>query len=199
MNGDPQVVLVRHAETAWSKAGQHTGRSDLPLLDEGRRKAQRTRPRLRGVSFARVLTSPLQRAVETCRLAGFGDVAETRDDLCEWDYGDYEGLTTAEIRERDPEWLVWREGAPGGETPEDVQRRVDRLVTELADICASGDDVLVFGHGHLLQALGIRWVELPIADGRLVVLGTAGISRLGWKRELRVIDTWNDTGHLEEP
>lgn len=197
MSDDPQVVLVRHAETAWSKSGQHTGRSDLPLLDEGRRKAQRTRPRLRGVPFARVLTSPLQRAVETCRLVGFGDVAETRDDLREWDYGDFEGLTTAEIREREPEWLVWRDGAPGGETPEDVQQRVDRLVAELADVCAGGGDALVFGHGHLLQALGVRWVELPIADGRLVVLGTASLSRLGWKRELRVIDTWNDTGHLE--
>lgn len=199
MRGDPQVVLVRHAETAWSKSGQHTGRSDLPLLDEGRRKAQRARSRLGGVPFARVLTSPLQRAMETCRLMGFGDDAETRDDLSEWDYGDFEGLTTAEIRERDPDWLVWRDGAPAGETPEDVQRRVDRLVAELAAVCANGDDALVFGHGHLLQALGVRWVELPITDGRLVTLGTASISRLGWKRELRVIDTWNDTGHLDEP
>lgn len=197
MSDDPQVVMVRHAETAWSKAGRHTGSSDLPLLDEGRDKAQRVGARLAGAPFARVLTSPLQRAAETCRLAGYGDVADNRDDLCEWDYGDVEGLTTAEIRERKPGWLVWRDGAPGGETPEDVQRRVDRLVAELAGVCADGGDALVFGHGHLLQALGVRWVELPIADGRLVVLGTAGISRLGWKRELRVIDTWNDSAHLE--
>lgn len=197
MSDEPQVVLVRHAETAWSKSGQHTGSSDVPLLDEGRAKAKQVGQRLGGAPFARVFTSPLQRAAETCRLAGYGDHAETRDDLREWDYGELEGLTTPEIRQRHPGWMVWHDGAPGGESPADVRERVDRVVDELAGICASGGDVLVFGHGHLLQALGVRWVELPIADGRLVVLHTGSLSRLGWKRELRVIETWNDRAHLE--
>lgn len=197
MSRDPQVTLVRHAETAWSQSGQHTGSTDLPLLEEGRHKAGRIAERLGGAHYARVLTSPLRRATETCWLAGYGDVAETRDELREWDYGDVEGLTTDEIRAHYPGWLVWRDGAPGGEGPEDVAGRVDRLVAELAGVCADGGDALVFGHGHLLVALGVRWVELPMVEGRRLALGTGSLSRLGWKRELRVIDTWNDTGHLE--
>lgn len=196
MSDEPQVVLVRHAETEWSQSGQHTGATDLPLLDEGRRKARLVGQRLGGAKFDTVLTSPLDRAAETCRLAGYGDVAETREELREWDYGDYEGVTTADIRERQPDWSVWRDGAPGGESPDGVEKRVDRLVAELADVCDSGGHALVFGHGHLLRGLGVRWVELPIGDGRLMLLSTGSLSRLGGKRELRVIETWNDTCHL---
>jgi probable phosphoglycerate mutase len=197
VSADCHVWLIRHAETEWSQAGRHTGSSDLPLLEAGREKARVVGERLAGATFARVLSSPLRRAVETCELAGYGDVAETRAELWEWDYGDYEGLSTAEVRERDPAWLVWYDGAPGGESPEDVGKRVDRLVAELVDACEAGGDVLIFGHGHSLPALAVRWVGLPIADGRLLALRTASLSRLGYRRELRVIDTWNDTAHLE--
>lgn len=196
MSSERHVVLIRHAETEWSQSGRHTGTTDPPLLEAGREKARTAGERLGGARFARVLSSPLRRALETCELAGYGGVVETRAELAEWDYGEYEGLTTAEIRERQPGWLVWHDGAPGGESPEDVAKRVDRVVAELADACAAGGDVLVFGHGHLLPALAVRWVGLPIADGRLLALGTASLSRLGWKRERRVLDTWNDTGHL---
>lgn len=196
---EQRVVLVRHAETAWSLSGQHTGTTDLELTDEGRRKAELIAARLDGERFARVLTSPLRRAVETSRIVGYGDEVQVRDDLREWDYGDFEGKTTAEIREEQPGWVLWHDGAPGGETPEQVRPRVDRIVSELGDVCAEGGDALVFAHGHLLRALAVRWVGLPVGDGRLLRLSTGTVSTLGWKREIRVIDTWNDGSHLRAP
>jgi broad specificity phosphatase PhoE len=195
---DQRIVLVRHAQTAWSLTGQHTGTTDLPLTDEGRRLTEGLRQRLAGDRFARVLTSPLQRATETCRIAGFAAMAEVRDDLAEWDYGAHEGRTTAEIRTDLSGWDLWRDGAPGGESPADVARRMDGVVADLLETCEHGGDVLVFGHGHSLTALTIRWLGLPIGYGRHLRLGTASLSVLGWKREVRVLEVWNDRSHLVE-
>ncbi len=193
---DQRIVLVRHAQTEWSLTGQHTGTTDLPLTDEGRALTSHLRQRLDGSRFDRVLTSPLRRAVETCHIAGFADQAEVCDDLAEWDYGDYEGRTTPDIRTEHPAWELWRDGAPGGEAPDDVSVRVDRVVAALLDTCAHGGDVLVFGHGHSLKALAIRWMGLDIIHGRHLDLGTGSVSSLGWKREIRVLDRWNDRSHL---
>lgn len=194
---DQRIVLVRHAQTEWSLSGQHTGTTDLPLTDEGRALTQRLRERLAGDRFDRVLTSPLRRALETCRIAGFAAEAERRDDLVEWNYGAHEGRTTAEIRVEDPGWDLWRDGAPGGESPADVARRMDRVVADLLETCEQGGDVLVFGHGHGLTALTIRWMGLPIEHGRHLRLGTGAVSVLGWKREFRVLEVWNDRSHLQ--
>lgn len=191
-----RIVLVRHAETEWSLSGQHTGTTDLGLTDRGLVLTEHLRRRLDGTRFDRVLTSPLRRAMETCRIAGFADQAEVCDDLVEWDYGEYEGRTTADIRTEDPGWELWCDGAPGGESPEDVSDRIDRVVAALLDRCAHGEDVLVFGHGHSLKALTIRWLGLDIVHGRHLDLGTGSVSVLGWKRELRVLDSWNDRNHL---
>lgn len=192
------IVLVRHAQTEWSLSGRHTGTTNLDLTDEGRALTEHLRERLGGTRFDRVLTSPLRRALETCRIAGFVDQAEVCDDLVEWDYGNYEGRTTRDIRTEDPPWELWRDGAPGGESPGDVSDRIDRVVTTLVDTCEQGGDVLVFGHGHSLKALTIRWLGLDIIHGRHLELGTGSVSRLGWKRELRVLDRWNDQSHLPE-
>lgn len=192
---DQRVVLVRHAQTAWSRSGRHTGSTDLSLTDQGRVATRLLAERLRGRSFTRVLTSPLQRARETCRIVGFAEQAQPRDDLIEWDYGAYEGRTTAEIRAEVPGWDLWLDGAPGGESPADVEQRIDRVVADLLDTCAAGGDVLVFGHGHSLAALAVRWLGLPIATGRHLPLGTGSLSTLGWKRENRVIEIWNDRSH----
>lgn len=190
---DQRVVLVRHAETPWSVSGRHTGTTDIPLTDAGRDKARRTAKRLSGQRFVAVLTSPLQRAAETCRIAGFADVAQTRTELVEWAYGDYEGLTTAEIRHERPDWSLWRDGAPGGETPAQVAVRADRVVAELL---AAGGDVAVFGHGHILRAVAARWGELDITAGERLLLDTGTVSELGWHRKVRVICRWNDDAHL---
>jgi len=184
-----EVVLVRHGETEWTRTRQHTGRTDLPLDEEGREQARPVGEALRGRTFGLVLTSPLRRARETCELAGFGSVAQARDELAEWDYGDYEGRTTAEIRAERPDWSLWRDGVPGGETPADVGRRADRLID---DIRAAGVDTLVFGHGHQLRVLAARWLGLEPADGRLFVLGTATISALGYERETPAMLRWNE-------
>jgi broad specificity phosphatase PhoE len=183
-----QAWLIRHAETAWSRQRRHTGRTDVPLTDEGRAAARVLGTRLAGHELAAVWTSPLSRARETCELAGLGDRAVVRDELVEWDYGEYEGITTAEIRERDPHWFLWRDGCPGGEGPFDVGRRVDALIDELAE--APGD-VAVFSHGHVLRVLAARWIGLPPGDGALFALDTASISVLGWEREVRVLRGWN--------
>jgi broad specificity phosphatase PhoE len=191
-----QIVLVRHAETQWSKTGQHTGTTDLPLLAEGRRKAELLRAPLAADVVALVLTSPLLRARQTCELSGYGDRATVRGELTEWDYGRYEGLTTEQVRQQDPTWDLWRDGAPGGESPQQVQDRLDPLITELQGRRAGRGNVLLFAHGHVLQALALRWVGVELIDGPLFELGTGSISRLGWKRESPVIETWNDQCHL---
>jgi probable phosphoglycerate mutase len=180
--------LLRHAETEWSRTRRHTGRTDVPLTDEGRAAARALGARLAGHDFAAVWTSPLSRARETCALAGFGDRALVREELVEWDYGDYEGLTTEEIRASSPRWYLWRDGCPGGEGPFDVGRRIAPLIDELV---AAPGDVAIFSHGHVLRVLGARWIGLPPVDGGRLALDTASISVLGWEREVRVVRRWN--------
>jgi probable phosphoglycerate mutase len=184
-----ELLLARHGETEWSLNGRHTGRTDLPLTDNGRRRARALAPRLEGRSFALVLTSPLQRAIETCRLAGLGDAAQVREDLREWDYGDYEGTTTPQIHERDPRWSLWRDGCPSGERASDVGARADRVIAEARDAVG---DVIFFGHGHMLRVVGARWVELPPEDGGLLTLGTGALCTLGYEHELPVLVHWNE-------
>ena len=184
----PDVWLIRHGETEWSRSGRHTGRTDLPLTDAGREAARAVAPALADVPFGAVLTSPLQRARETCALAGLADRAEPVDDLLEWDYGDYEGRTTADIRGGRPGWTLWRDGCPGGETAADVGARADRVLTRLR---AETGPVAVFGHGHMLRTIAARWVGLPAEDGGLLALTTATVSVLGWEREQPVLSRWN--------
>jgi broad specificity phosphatase PhoE len=183
------IVLVRHGETEWTRTRRHTGRTDLPLTEEGQKQARLVGEALRGRSFGLVLTSSLRRARETCELASFGAVAQVREDLVEWDYGEYEGQTTAEIRAERPGWSLWHGGAPGGESPADVARRADRVIEEIR---AAGVDTLIFGHGHQLRVLAARWLGLEPADGRLFVLRTAAISILGYERENAAILRWNE-------
>ena len=185
----PNAWLVRHGETEWARNGRHTGRTDIPLTDAGKRQALAVRSKLDGHRFALVLSSPLSRALETARLAGFGNEVEVDPNLAEWDYGEYEGLTTPQIRESVPDWTIWRYGAPGGETPAQVGARCDRVI---ARVRAAGGDVLLFGHGHLLRALTARWLELPPSDGRHFALATATGSGLGWERETPVVERWNE-------
>jgi probable phosphoglycerate mutase len=190
----PVVWLARHGETEWSRALRHTGRTDLPLTAEGEAEARALRSPLAAVAFDRVLCSPLSRARETCELAGLGDRAELRDDLLEWDYGDYEGRTSADIHTERPDWLLWRDGCPDGESPADVGARADRIIAELLAMeegIPGGTTVAVFAHGHVLRVLAARWLDLPPADGRLFGLGTATLSRLGWEHDYRVIQRWN--------
>ena len=187
----PEIVLVRHGETEWSRASRHTGRTDVPLTDAGRREAEAVGGWLAERSFARVLASPLVRARETCRLAGLEDRAQLRDELMEWDYGDYEGLTTPAIREDRPGWYLWRDGCPGGESPADVAVRVDRM---LADLDGTEGDVALFAHGHVLRVLAAGWVGLGPDAGGLLALATATVSLLGFERESAVIRTWNASG-----
>jgi broad specificity phosphatase PhoE len=185
-----EVVLVRHGETEWSRSGKHTGLTDIPLTERGRIQAGAVGAALSAREFARGLTSPLARAAETCRLAGFDDRAERRDELMEWDYGAYEGRTTPEIREERPGWSLWRDGVPGGETSEEVGARVDRL---LAEARSAPGDVLLFAHGHLLRVLAARWLGLEPAEGRLFALDAATLSTLGYERETSVIRLWNES------
>ena len=183
------VVLVRHGETEWSRAGKHTGRTDVELTDRGREQAATLGEALRGRSFELVLTSPLKRAAETCELAGFGDAAQLRDDLMEWDYGEYEGRTTLEIREERHGWTLWHDGVPGGETAAAVGARVDRVI---AGLRMRNGDAVVFAHGHVLRVLAARWLGLVPEAGRLLALDTATVSALGYERETAVIRTWNE-------
>jgi broad specificity phosphatase PhoE len=184
----PEIVLVRHGETEWSRDLRHTGRTDVPLTAVGRQQATALRERLAGREFEQVLVSPLARAVETCRLAGLGDRAEQRPELVELDYGEAEGKTTVELRERYPGWTVWSHPTPGAETLDDVARRLAPLVDELA---AAGGDVAVFAHGHVLRILAALWIELPPQGGSRLALATGKLSALGWERETRVIRAWN--------
>jgi probable phosphoglycerate mutase len=190
-DGTGESVLVRHAETQWSADGRHTGRTDLPLTGAGRARAGALAQRLSAWDFDLVLCSPARRARETCDLAGLGGAAQIREDLWEWDYGDYEGLTTPQILERDPRWVLWRDGCPGGEGPAQVGARADRIVDELA--ARAGGEVAVFSHGHMLRVLGARWIELEPAAGGRLALGTASLSVLGHEHGMRVLTRWNDT------
>jgi broad specificity phosphatase PhoE len=182
------VWLIRHGETEWSRSGQHTGLTDLPLTDTGRRAARALAPVLARESFALVLTSPLRRALQTCELAGLGDRAQVDPDLLEWNYGEYEGLTSAEIHEHAPGWLLFTDGAPGGEGPDDVGRRVDRVIARAR---AARGHVAVFAHGHLLRVLAARWLEWPVAAGRHFLLDTGTVNVLGAYREAPAIKRWN--------
>jgi probable phosphoglycerate mutase len=183
--------LVRHGETEWARLGRHTGSTDIPLTDRGRDQARALGPRLAGLRFALVLTSPLSRAAETTSIAGFEDVAVADVDLMEWDYGAHEGQTRAEIRSGLPGWTIWRGPWPGGETIGQVGARADRVITRLRDPAAGGD-TLVFAHGHLLRVLAARWLGLPPSSGGLFELGTATLSILGWEREQPTIELWNE-------
>ena len=185
-----EVWLVRHAETEWSRSGRHTGRTDVPLTDAGRERARELGARLRDRSFALVLTSPLSRARDTADLAGIGDRAQVREDLLEWDYGEYEGITTRVIRETRPDWYLWTDGVPGGETAEEVAARCDRIVEEILGV---DGDVAIVAHGHVLRALGARWVQEPVSFGGRLYLTTGSLSTLGFEREVRVIRLWNET------
>jgi broad specificity phosphatase PhoE len=188
-NDPMDVVLVRHGETEWSRSGRHTGRTDLPLTDKGREDAERLSACLAGWRFAQVFTSPLQRATETCRLAGLGDGASARADLREWDYGQYEGRTTPEIRNERPGWTLWTDGVPGGETAEEVGGRADRVIAEVRSI---EGDVAIFGHGHMLRVMTARWIELSPVEGRRFVLEAGRIGVLGHERETSVVLSWNE-------
>jgi broad specificity phosphatase PhoE len=189
----PTIVLVRHGATEWSTSGRHTSRTDVPLTDAGRRDAERLRERLAGFDFALVLTSPMSRAHETAAIAGFGDRAEVDGDLCEFDYGEYEGRTTAEIREERPGWDVWRDDSPGGETPAQVGKRADRVIER---VLGAGGDVALFAHGHLLRVLAARWMGVEAGHGGNLGLSTGAVCELGFERERRAIWVWNDTTHL---
>jgi broad specificity phosphatase PhoE len=187
--GLPRLWVVRHGETAWAAAGRHTGWTDVPLTDAGRAEARALGPRLAGVAFAAVLSSPFSRALESARLAGFAERVATDDDLREWDYGDDEGRTTTEIREDRPGWTIWRDGVLGGETIDEVASRADRVIERVR---VADGDTLCFAHGHILRILAARWIGLPAVGGSRLALGTATISILGWERETAVIERWND-------
>ena len=183
-----EIWLIRHGETEWSLSGAHTGRTDIPLTANGRRIAESLGLRLAGQRFAMVLTSPLERARETCRLAGFGALAYVDPDLREWDYGEYEGRTTPEIRRENPQWNLWVDGVPRGETLEQVADRAQAVIARVEDVQG---DVALFSHGHLLRILTAVWLGLDPQAARLFALGTASVSRLGYERETRVIRSWN--------
>ena len=183
-----QIVLVRHGQTEWSKAGKHTSRTDLSLIEEGRDRALALRPELDRWSFSLVLSSPLKRARETCELAGFGDQAQVDDHLREWDYGEYEGLTTPEIRTENPGWDLWRDGCPGGERPEQMAARADRA---LASLRTADGAALVFAHGHILRVVTARWLQMGPEAGARFALEAGALSVLGYERETEVLRRWN--------
>ena len=192
----PVVYLARHGETAWSLSGQHTGLTDLPLTERGERNARWLGERLRELNVVKVWTSPLQRAARTCELAGFGALAEVDPDLVEWDYGQYEGRRTVEIRAQQPDWQLFRDGCPGGEAPQQVSARADRVVQRVRSVVG---DVLLFSSGHIIRVLAARWLGLePTSISRFLMLSTASLSALGYKRELSqpVIQLWNETRHV---
>ena len=192
----PIVYLARHGETAWTLSGQYTGLTNLPLTERGERNARRLAERLRGVTFAKVWTSPLQRAARTCDLAGFGAVAEIDRDLVEWNYGEYEGRLTTDIHRECPNWQLFRDGCPGGESPHEVGARADRAIKRVRAVTGN---VLLFSSGHFLRVFAARWLGLDAAMGRYFVLSTASVSALGYDHNLSqpVIRLWNDTRHVE--
>jgi broad specificity phosphatase PhoE len=193
----PIIYVARHGETAWSLSGQHTSFTDLPLTERGERNARRLGERLKGLTFAKVLSSPLQRATRTCELAGFGAVVEVDRDLLEWNYGEYEGRRTAEILAERPGWQLFHDGCPGGESPDQIGGRADRVVSRLR---AVGGDVLLFSSGHFLRVLAARWLGLEPAGGRYFLLSTASLGTLAYEHNNLsepVIRLWNDTRHVE--
>ena len=192
----PITYLARHGETAWTLTGQHTGRTDIPLTERGESNARRLGERLKRLTFARVFTSPLRRAVRTCELAGFAAAATVDPDLVEWNYGEYEGRRTAEIRLERPDWQLFRDGCPGGETPDEVGVRADRVVSRVR---AVRGDVLLFSSGHFLRVLAARWLGLEPGAGRFFLLSTASLSALGYEHDVTqpVIRLWDDTRHVE--
>jgi probable phosphoglycerate mutase len=183
-----EVYLVRHGETEWSLNGRHTGSTDIPLTANGKEVARELGAKLKGLEFAAVWSSPMSRAIDTARLAGFEHHVRLDDKLKEWDYGDYEGKTTPEIREIHPDWFLWRDGCPGGESPAQVGARADGLIEEVR---AVQGDVLLFAHGHILRVITSRWLGYPPGDGMHFSLGTATLSILGWEREAASIWRWN--------
>jgi len=194
----PVIYIARHGETAWSVTGQHTGLTDLPLTPQGETNARGLANRLNGMAFAKVLTSPLQRARQTCALAGFGSVAEIENDLVEWNYGRYEGLRSAEIRAERPDWQLFRDGAPGGESPAQVMARADNVVKRVRNVKGN---VLLFSSGHFIRVLAARWIGLePSVHSNSFLLSTASLSAVGYDRNLsqRVIQLWNDTSHVSK-
>jgi broad specificity phosphatase PhoE len=188
----PEIYVVRHGETEWSAAGKHTSRTDLALTEDGRRRAGLLADELAGRSFALVLSSPLRRARETCELAGLAGSAEITDELREWDYGEYEGLTTPEIRSARPDWVLWRDGCPGGESPAQVGERADRA---LARLRGADGDAIAFAHGHILRVLAARWIGMEVAAGGRLALSAGSVSVLGFERETEVLRLWNGTPH----
>jgi broad specificity phosphatase PhoE len=191
----PNVCLARHGETAWSLSGQHTGLTDLPLTERGESDASALKLRLKIMTFSKVFTNPLKRAVRTCELAGFGDRSEIDPDLVEWNYGEYEGVRTAEIRERRPNWQLFRDGCPGGESVEEIGARADRVVARVRSI---NESVLLFSSGHFLRVLAARWLGLGAASGASFVLETASVNILGYEHDLSepAIRLWNDAKRL---
>jgi broad specificity phosphatase PhoE len=191
----PTVYLARHGETAWTITGQHTGLTDLPLTERGEVNARKLGERLNGMKFAKVFTSPLRRAMRTCELAGFGPVAETDRDLVEWDYGEYEGRLRVDILAERPNWQLFRDGAPGGESPEQIAARADRVVQRVRSIVG---DVLLFSSGHFLRVLAARWIGAEPIFARSFMLGTASLSALSYENSVDhpAIQLWNDTRHL---
>ena len=196
MSAQQVIYLARHGETAWSLSGQHTGRTDLPLTANGEKNAAMLGARLRGLAVTHVLTSPLQRARRTCELAGFAEAARVDADLMEWNYGDYEGKRSVEIRKERPDWDLFRDGCPGGETPEEIAARAERVTERLRGL---GGNVLLFSSGHFLRVLAGRWTRMPLDGGRYLMLGTASLSALGYENDVArpVIRLWNDMTHLE--
>ncbi len=191
MNEGTQLWLIRHGETEWSLSGQHTSRTDIPLTEHGRRRAEELRDYLEGTSFNAVFVSPMQRARETCAIAGFGDQAVIDDGLKEWDYGIYEGKTTAQIRAEVPGWSVWKDPIIDGETADQVGVRADGVIARSLAASPGGGKVALFAHAHILRILAARWLTLAARQGSLFALGTGSVSVLGWERETRVIESWN--------
>jgi broad specificity phosphatase PhoE len=191
MGAGTELWLIRHGETEWSLSGQHTSRTDIALTAHGRRRAEELRDYLAGMKFDRVMVSPMQRARETCAIAGYGDVAVVEEGLREWDYGIYEGKTTAEIRSVVPGWSVWKDEIVDGETVEHVGDRADWVIAKALEAAPEGGRVALFAHAHILRILAARWIGLAADGGQLFSLGTGSVSVLGWERETRVVEKWN--------
>jgi probable phosphoglycerate mutase len=191
MSDGIELWLMRHGETEWSLSGQHTSRTDISLTDKGRERAVELRDYLKGTKFDAVFVSPMQRARETCTIAGFADRAVVDDNLKEWDYGIYEGKTTSQIRAEIPGWSVWKDPIIGGETAEHVGERADAMIARALASAPAGGKVALFAHAHILRILAARWLQLTATGGSLFALGTGSVSVLGWEREIRVIQSWN--------